>query len=201
MPRFHPFSSLLIAARVIPDRSDTSVRLNPCRSRICLRRTVSSRSSMNCPWEPVHRVPPGRSARPGRGARFSIGRESPPRRPAAPGSVRAWNLSDSSLPPLRRGDFVGCDGIDGPGVVQHLFPDDRDELAGRSRAENLRPARSTAPTRSAPGVAENLFGLLHRDAVFGQVLNVSLWVVFQVPDDGGVDHRYLPWGCPCCILV
>jgi len=45
---------------------------------------------------------------------------------------------------------------------------------------------------SAPGVAENLFGLLHRDAVFGQVLNVSLWVVFQVPDDGGVDHRFLP---------
>jgi hypothetical protein len=58
-------------------------------------------------------------------------------------------------------------------------------------SQRLGVGQTSALAGSAPRVKKDFFRLVNRDAVLGNVLDISLGVVFQVPEDGGVDHRNL----------
>jgi hypothetical protein len=53
----------------------------------------------------------------------------------------------------------------------------------------LGAARPPAYTGPCPGIVQYLFDLVIRSAVLGNVLNVAVWIVFQVPKDRNLNHN------------
>jgi hypothetical protein len=84
---------------------------------------------------------------------------------------------------------VGRDGIDHPGFVAQFVPDHGDVFAGGYPAKGFRAAGPPADARSCPGIVHHLFDLFYRDAMLGDILDIPVWIVLQVPDDRDSDHK------------
>src|SRR5207247_6785926 len=114
---------------------------------------------------------------------------------AEPCFACAYCLS-SFLPPLSRTgrrDFVGCNGVNGQRILGHALENDREVLAAGRPAKRFRLAAAPAPGRGLVICRQHLFDLFPGNAVAfdTDVPVVSLWVVFQIPDESHSAHDHL----------
>jgi len=78
--------------------------------------------------------------------------------------------------------FAGGNRIDNQRVLVNDLQDDRDLLPRGGLAKGDRPTRRLAGDHFFSGV-QDVFDLVDREAVLGDVLNVAFGVIVQVPQD------------------
>ena len=103
---------------------------------------------------------------------------------------RVCRVFCSSVPPLRRRDFVSGYRIDHPRIVAHSS-----QITVMNLPVDVHPKTCGRPLSTSPGsarrVPQDFLNLVDVDAVFGNVLNIAVRVVVQIPDDRRVDQPCL----------
>src|SRR5262245_8607161 len=92
----------------------------------------------------------------------------------------------------RRRRFEGSNRTNSRRVILNVFKNDAEVLPRRSPSKGRREATAAAGDRRLVVVLDDLFDLLLRNAMLGDVLNVTLGVVFQIPDETQLRHARDP---------